>query len=195
MDSDRPVRPLCQALVLAASLLAAGCGGGSGGPTAPTPAGSAGSDHAGSAGSDHAQDAVEAQAGEPLTKQEFGTLMKRNNALMKLLKMEIRDRNSGEATRILEELAANATASLRSKPGKNEDQMSAYLALFGAQRTTAQGLKSLVELGAWDAMGPSMATLGKNCLSCHKQFRLSPSQRQVQEAAPSASPAPTTTAP
>ena len=168
------------------AMLVAGCGGGAtpevtpgATPAASSAAGSAGSDHA---GSDTAQAQLEGMAGEPLEHEEFEAIMKENNSLMKLLQMTIRERNAADATRVLDKLASNAATSMRSRPDKNEDQMASYLALFGAQRTTAQGLKSLVELGAWDAMGPSMATLGKNCASCHKQFRLSPAQKRELEA-------------
>jgi cytochrome c556 len=160
-----------------------GCGGGPS-PGSNDPAGSAGSDHAGSsgsAGSDGAQAHLEGVAGEPVGREELEKIMKENNSLMKLLKMTIRERNTAEATKVLEQLAANATTAMRSKPDKNEEQIAGYLALYGAQRTTAQGLKSLVELDAWDAMGPSLATLGKNCMTCHKQYRLSPSQQKARE--------------
>lgn len=189
MDERRP-GPKALLVAVGLSVLVAACGGPSSSTNAPgaTPAatepsaGSAGSDHAGSAGSDAAQAQLEGVAGEPLPRDEFGKIMKANNTFMKLLKMSIRERNAAEATRVLEALASNATTSMRSKPDKNEEQIAAYLALFGAQRTTAQGLKSLVELGAWDAMGPSMATLGKNCMTCHKQFRLSPAQKKLRDA-------------
>jgi cytochrome c556 len=156
------------------------CGGGTS-PGSNDPAGSAGSDHAGSAGSDGAQAQLEGVVGDPVGREELEKIMKENNSLMKLLKMTIRERNTAEATRVLEQLAANASRGMRSKPDKNEEQMAGYLALYGAQRTTAQGLKSLVELDAWDAMGPSLATLGKNCMTCHKQYRLSPSQEKARE--------------
>ena len=56
----------------------------------------------------------------------------------------------------------------------------------GAQRATALGLKSLVETGAWGAMGPSMATLGKNCAGCHKRFRLTEAERRLRAKAEAA---------
>lgn len=198
-SSQRWAQTAANLVALGLALLVSGCGGSSpapppADPPAATPeAGSAGSDHA---GSDSAQAQLEGVAGEPLSPEELETIMQENNDLMKLLKMTVRERNAAQATRVLDKLADNAATSMRGKPDKNEEQMAAFLALFGAQRTTAQALKSLVELGAWDAMGPSMATLGKNCMACHKQFRLSPAQKKAladqrrREAASTATPEP-----
>jgi hypothetical protein len=111
-------------------------------------------------------------AADPISREDLGKIMRQNNSQMKLLKMAMRTKDKTMALAALEGLAEGAKRSLGSKPRKHEDQMAAYLALFGAQRATALGLKSLVEVPAWDAMGPSFKILGKNCMRCHTQFRL-----------------------
>lgn len=168
-DRMRPL-PILLALVLA---LVSGCGGGqatSGEASSAGSAGSAGSDAASSDTSVHA--GLAGTTVEPLSREELQSVMRGFNSQVKLVKLAMRSRDPAMASSALDEIAEGARRSMGTRPRKNHDQLAAYLSFLGSLRATALGLKSLVEVEAWDAMKPSLKTLSKNCMQCHTRFRL-----------------------
>lgn len=145
--------------------------------------GSAGSESAGSAGSGGAMNTgLVGMAKKPISHEEFEEVMAANDGAMKKLRAAIDGKDVEAAIQALGILSEGARKAMASEPEKNAAAKAAYLALFGSLDAASQGLEGVVKLKAWKAAEPGFQAIGRTCMSCHQQFRLTPEEEEAREA-------------